>query len=567
MKSLVRRLALLIPIVMISFGLLWPAIGDSSGDGAVSDPVVFSEYRADFAVDADGLMRATETITAEFPSGRHGIFRYWDVANPNNPKIRQIPEITAITLDGRAVPYTLMWEDDRFRVAKIGDPDSYLARGTHVYRISYTVPDVLDPAGLGSDKSFATSTGEPGGQSTFYWNVIAPAWNNEIERADITVTFPGTVPGAGCSVGRGVGRPCEGLTVAGDTVRLYAKDLAPRTPVTLRAGVDVPTPARTELPWTVRWDGVLGYSVPVVLWLIGLTAAAGLGAFLWWRTTVEPPPGFPLQYAPPKGLGPVQCEYIRTERVPAHGVTATLFHLADRGLLSLNQSGPKKWTVHAVGDSGAWADVDPVSVAVGSALGLTRQGAKFSANGGVSAGKKLTSAKQAMETGVKLWARDEGLVVRHGIELWLRFANIVALLLAFSAFLRLLFPITLWGAPFAAFFLLSLPAWRPGVGMRRTAAGRQLWSETGGFHRMLATNSAESRFDFSARKDLYTAYIPFAVAGGAAAAWAAKYRAETGQPPPEPGWYHASSGTAWASFGSTGANFDSFESALSSSIG
>ena len=59
----------------------------------------------------------------------------------------------------------------------------------------------------------------------------------------------------------------------------------------------------------------------------------------------------------------------------------------------------------------------------------------------------------------------------------------------------------------------------------RTPAGRQLWSQVGGFHRMLATDSAESRFDFAARKDLYTAYIPFAVAGGAAAAWAAKYQA------------------------------------------
>ena len=31
---------------------------------------------------------------------------------------------------------------------------------------------------------------------------------------------------------------------------------------------------------------------------------------------------------------------------------------------------------------------------------------------------------------------------------------------------------------------------------------------------MLATDSAETRFDFSARKDLYTAYVPFAVAAG-----------------------------------------------------
>ncbi|TXI41974.1 MAG: DUF2207 domain-containing protein, partial [Mycobacterium sp.] len=545
---------------MIAIGLLWPALGSSSSGGTVSDPVYFTELRADFTVDADGFMRATETIRAEFPSGRHGIFRYWDVGNPNNPHVRQTPEIISITLDGRSVPYQLMWEDDRFRVAKIGDPDSYLDPGTHVYRITYTVPDVLDPAGLGSDKKFATSTGEVGGESAFYWNVIAPAWNNEIERADITVKLPGRVPGAMCSVGQGVGRACEGLTVSGDTVRLSATDLMPRTPVTLRAGVEVPTPPRAELPWSVRWDGVLGRSVPVVVWLLGLTAAAGLGGFLWWRTTVEPSPGFPLQYAPPKGLGPVQCEYIRTEKVPDEGITATLFYLAERGLLSLNQTGAKKWAVHTVGESGAWADVDSVSVAVGSALGLNHPGGAFNANGGVSAGKKLTAAKQVMETGVRQWALDEGLIAKHRVEWWLRFANVVALVVAFFCFLRWGFAITLWGAPFAVFFLLTTPAWRPGVGMRRTAAGRRLWSEAGGFHRMLATDSAESRFDFAARKDLYTAYIPFAVAGGAAAVWAAKYQAATGQPPPEPGWYHTTSGHGWTSSGSGGANFDSFES-------
>jgi hypothetical protein len=66
----------------------------------------------------------------------------------------------------------------------------------------------------------------------------------------------------------------------------------------------------------------------------------------------------------------VQCEYIRTEKVPDEGLIATLFYLADRGLISLDQDGKKKWKVHSVGDAGAGADVDPVSGAVSSALGL-----------------------------------------------------------------------------------------------------------------------------------------------------------------------------------------------------
>ena len=74
-----------------------------------------------------------------------------------------------------------------------------------------------------------------------------------------------------------------------------------------------------------------------MLWVLALTVAGALGAILWYRTTVEPSPGFPLQYAPPPGLGPVQTEYIRTESVPKNGLTATLFYLAERGLIDMRQ--------------------------------------------------------------------------------------------------------------------------------------------------------------------------------------------------------------------------------------
>ncbi len=48
---------------------------------------------------------------------------------------------------------------DRFRVAKIGDADVYLSSGTHVFEIRYSIPGVLDPGALGSDKTFAGGDG------------------------------------------------------------------------------------------------------------------------------------------------------------------------------------------------------------------------------------------------------------------------------------------------------------------------------------------------------------------------------------------------------------------------
>jgi hypothetical protein len=85
---------------------------------------------------------------------------------------------------------------------------------------------------------------------------------------------------------------------------------------------------------------------------------------------------------------------------------------------------------------------------------------------------------------------------------------------------------------------------------------------------MLTTDSAEARFDFGARKDLHSAYVPFAVAAGAAALWAKKYEATTGTAAPQPDWYSSSSSTGSGFVGgSGGSSFDSFDSALSSSIG
>ena len=68
-----RLIRWLIPLALITFGLLWPLVfrGDSAASD-VSDPVVFSNYKADFVVDRDGQLDAVETITAEFPGGRHG---------------------------------------------------------------------------------------------------------------------------------------------------------------------------------------------------------------------------------------------------------------------------------------------------------------------------------------------------------------------------------------------------------------------------------------------------------------------------------------------------------------
>ena len=574
----------LIVVAFMAFGVLWPLFFTvDSGGGPATDPVSITNYRADYTIDTQGQLTATETITARFPGGRHGIFRYWDTTNSNEPRVRQVPRVTSVLMDDEPIDVEFSWETfERFWVAKIGSPSRYLTPGIHVFEIQYTVPGVLDPGDLGADQRFDSSAGVPDAQvpSVFFWNVVPPTWDMAIEEADISVTLPDRVSGVECSVGFGIGRACEGLTVTGDRIQLAPTNLAPRTPVTMRAGVEVLTPSRDLLPWSYKWDPILGNSTSGVLWMLGLAVAAAVIGTMWWRRTVESSPGFPLQYAPPEGLGPVQVEYIRTESVPTNSLTATLLYLAERQVITLTRTGEGTWTIRGIADKAQWDLLDPVSRRGVAPLRVDTPGSEFTAGldvylspwamrrldelgvldpETVEAGKQLNRAKTNIAQAVQDWAFDNDLLVKKQSKWWIRGANLVALVLALLGFALWvfpaklledippedatlvipqwwLFPATMWGVPFAVFFGVTARGWLPGVDSRRTPAGRELWSRAGGFHKMLATDSADSRVDFAARKDLYTAYIPFAVAAGVAPLWAKKYESAMEMPAPWPDW-------------------------------
>ncbi len=92
MRRVTGLWALALAAVLTVAGLFWPLLDTGSGDeGPVDDPVTVSLYEADFDLAADGRLDVTETITAEFPSGRHGIFRYWDVSDPSDPACASSP--------------------------------------------------------------------------------------------------------------------------------------------------------------------------------------------------------------------------------------------------------------------------------------------------------------------------------------------------------------------------------------------------------------------------------------------------------------------------------------------
>jgi hypothetical protein len=282
------------------------------------------------------------------------------------------------------------------------------------------------------------------------------------------------------------------------------------------------------------------------------------------RSTHEKQPAYPLMYAPPDGIGPAQAAYILTEKVPDEAFVASMMYAADKGAVQLSQDG-KKWTITGTGHADAWGKVDGVTQLASQSLGVLQAGESFTASPkSVSAGQKLKTVLSDFKSNTKGWARTSGMMAPSGLG-------------GFGCFVLLaLWGLTIWlGAfnPFnmsvialipGAFAVFGLGVGTSGAGTKRTPAGRDLWSRVGGFRRILSTPSAVDRFDFSGRKELYTAYLPWAVAFDCADEWAKKYKIETGEEPPVPTYFAGYTGAHTSNYVDQMVN--SFDSAVSSAI-
>jgi hypothetical protein len=520
--------------------------------GASGETSTIRDYTANFTVDADGGMDVVETLTVNFPVSRHGIFRFFDTRDNPGSDTRVIPKDIQVTRDGQPETYQKLSEHrGKFITLKIGRAETTIF-GEHVYQISYHLDSVL-------------AKGTDGQRTQFYWDLIPPGWQMPITQAHLTVHLPTEARDFRCAVGVGTTSGCTADGEGTDTLTVLAANLAPNTPVTIKTGLDLPTPDQKHaLPWPGWLDPVFGRHPAGLGVVLGLAAFAGLSGFAMTRSTHEKTPAFPLMYAPPDGVGPAQAAYILTEEIEDRAFVATMMYAAEKGAISLEQDG-KNWTITGKGDAGAWGKVDGVTQLAGKSLDVLDSGASFTASPkSVSAGQKLKTVLSEFKANTKGWSRTSGLMAMSGLG-------------GFGCFVLLaVWALTIWlGAfnPFnmsaialipGAFAVFGLGVGLSGAGTKRTPTGRDLWSRVGGFKRILSTPSAVDRFDFSGRKELYTAYLPWAVAFDCADEWAKKYRLETGEEPPAPAYFVGYSGAHTGNY--VDQMVSSFDSAVSSAI-
>jgi hypothetical protein len=540
----VLGLVLLIPTVLYGYS--------EDGDGpADTEETTITSYVGDFDVAKNGDLDVTEALTVEFPNhGKHGIFQFWDIEDKNAPDARRIPHDVEVTMDGDSVPVEMLREaGGQYRVAKIGDPDSTVDPGTHVYEISYSMDGVLEP-------------GTNGSRTQFYWNLVS-SWAQVINQADLTVHLPVEAENVQCAVGDD-DTACQLDGEGTTTLHITAADLDPLTTVTVKTGLDVATPpAGGVLPWPKALDDALGGSVVALVIVLVLAVVAGLVGFLLVRRTREVDPQFPLMYAPPEGVGPAQAAYLLTEEVDDEQYVATLMYAAEKGAIDLDRT-EEAWTISDKGGAEGWAGLDPVTTGVAHLLG--GPGSTFVASPeDVPAGQRLKTEIASFEANTRSWASASGLMATSGFGGAGRLVIGAAVVATIAICVWNPLHMTYIGLIPGAFAILGAGLAKPGAGTKRTKAGRDLWSRSGGFKRILSTPSAQDRFDFSGRQELYTAYVPWAVAFGCADEWAEKYRTEMGGDPPVPSYFGNAYAGAYVGSAVTSMVSD-FNSTVSSAI-
>ena len=303
--------------------------------------------------------------------------------------------------------------------------------------------------------------------------------------------------------------------------------------------MDTPDGRATRCRGRGRFDRVLGRSVPVLGIVLLLGLGAGILGGIAGARSREKQPGFPVLYAPPDGIGPAQAKFIYSETVDRETYVATLMYAAEKEAVELTRDGDT-WTIkdrNGPGGLGEPRPGHPRHRPHPRRPGLRRSPRTRRTS---TAGQRLRDEISLFDNSVENWAKSSGNLVTAGLGglggllVLAGFAGVLAVAIWNP------FSMTMIGLIPGAFAVCGTSLMATGSGTKRTKAGRDLWSRVGGFRRMLATPSSKERFDFSGREELYTAYIPWAVALGCAKEWAAKYRTEMGTEPPVPHYFAGS---------------------------
>ncbi|MFZ4517828.1 MAG: DUF2207 domain-containing protein [Microthrixaceae bacterium] len=525
-------------LLLGALAVVWFAPPLKSLDRTPDDASITS-YDVAMDLAADGTLRSAETIVVALPAGKRGIFRVFDVADPRRPGVDHPVSDVTVTRDGVPEPWTWTESARGTETARIGSPSVFLPGGSYTYRIDSVTTGALEPGGRRNGRD----------ETLWWWDVVGSGWQMAMDSVTVTARLPAVPLRAECV--QGTDTPCT-AEISERTLTVRTGPLAPYTPVTVR--VAFPADALPPPP------GGTDHSArdTLVAALLGALAAVGLVV-----ATRERRPGFPVLFEPPAGVGPALGARVLHEDDAADALLATLYDLADRGVLRL-EGDDERWHVRLLVDP-ATVELRPEEVGLLAAFLLHAPDDTFVVSATTTSGERVSRAVGVLRAQVhedgRRYLRSSLPGILAWMFGWLAFAGVLVMTGVY-------FLGTGWRswpllALCGAFALVAMGmALDPAVRTVHTAEGRDLWTRVGGFSRFLTTPSSESRFDAAAHLDWYPRYLGWAMALGVADAWDRRY-AEQGVELPAVPWIWWAGTGRFNGMAGLGASFDAAISSAS----
>ncbi|MFW7414327.1 DUF2207 domain-containing protein [Demequina sp. SO4-18] len=563
--------------------------GDDVGpDGDEGRQVL--RWDATYSLHDDGSVDVRTEIDFDFgDEPGHGVVFTLPTAQPIEDGYERLFDVTGITaaspsgapddLDVDAQGSTL--------VVRIGDEDVDDVSGVQTYAITYSVAHAMR-ATAASETDAAVAGDE------FYWDAIGTGWETPIREASITVEAPVAATEVACFAGPQGGRGgCEAVGEPADSVTFAASGLEPGEPMTVAAlypegSFDTTQHTRIEND-LVRAFAITPATVGISVAMLTL----GLGALaLYFRRTAvdrryaELTPGLgpvseadaatrhvtggqpvAVQFEPPAGLRPGQLGTLLDEKADVRDVTATIVDQAVRGYLRIDP----------VGDDQDPDDYTLVKLREGDdampAYGRTLFDSIFDGRDEVTlTDLKATFAADLAKVQKELYAdvTDRGWFHRNPQSARVAWATTALVGLVAGAIGTLVIAANsrwaLVGLPVVIVSIVALVL--TGKAPARTAEGTRILAQTKGFKLFLETADAH-RLRFEEGHDVFSAYLPYAIAFGIADKWSDKFAAlaKEGYDVPSPTWYGAHYGAGfWLYHQSFGTQMQDFTSRADSAI-
>lgn len=600
-------------VLVLLLGMLVLLAGPAGAAGAAGGEGMQS-FAAVYDLQPDGSMKVTETITWRFPSGeqRHGIFR--DVVvrmGYNNEENRyRYYDLTDVAVSSPSgAPDTFRVSDNgAAKEIRIGSASEYTS-GTQVYKVSYTLHNVLNP--ITADGKPATGTA-PADTVELNYNVFGTNEMTQRDTVSVTVSAPAAATKVLCYHGpSGATTQCTGSP--GDPSRFSAGPLAPGDAMTVIASY--PASAFGDVHADVR-NGGAGSSVgseaaPAVnaaAWIGGVgapvLALAVMGMLVWTRGRDEryadltpglsPVPGsgsapdgtgtpatvrggspaVAVQFQPPKGVQPGMVGTIIDETANPIDVSATVIDLAVRGFLRIeeNEAGGMfsrtDWTLTRL-DPPARERLLPYEQSLLDGIFATRGDEVRLSDLKNTFASTLKSIQRQMyqEVVTRGWFRSSPQTQRG---VWQALGVVIAVLGGLLLFYGRPAISAILGGGFSGgvalgvgLLLAGIIVWVLGGRMAaKTAEGSAVLAQSLGFKDYLTTAEA-GQIAFEEASNIFSRYLPYAVVFGVADRWArtfaevARAAEAANQPLLMPTWY-VWSGNAFPDFTSIASGVESF---------